>query len=65
VLKKLKAEFKKIKYKRNKTGQGRFLEWEYFDALNEVLGHKHSTEPPVVVESLTTDLMIKPKICLP
>ena len=56
-IKKLKTEYKKIKYKRDQTGQGRYPEWEYFDALNEVLGHKHSTEPPVVVESLsmTTD----------
>ena len=56
-IKKLKTEYKKIKYKRDETGQGRYPEWEYFDALNEVLGHKHSTEPPVVVESLsmTTD----------
>ena len=56
-IKKLKTEYKKIKYKRDQTGQGRYPEWEYFDALNEVLGHKHSTKPPVVVESLsmTTD----------
>ena len=53
-IKKLKTEYKKIKYKRDETGQGRFPEWEYFDALHEVLGHKHSTEPPVIVESLNT-----------
>ena len=53
-IKKLKTEYK---YKRDQTGQGRYPEWEYFDALNKVLGHKHSTKPPVVVESLsmTTD----------
>ena len=38
-IKKLKTEYKKIKYKRDETGQGRFPEWEYFDALHEVLGH--------------------------
>ena len=56
-IKKLKTEYKKIKYKRDQTGQGRYPEWEYFDALNKVLGHKHSAKPPVVVESLsmTTD----------
>ena len=55
--KKLKTEYKKIKYKRDQTGQGRYPKWEYFDTLNKVLGHKHSTEPPVVVESpsMTTD----------
>jgi len=29
-----------------------YSEWEYFDALNKMLGHKHSTEPSVVVKSL-------------
>ena len=52
-IKKLKTEYKKIKYKRDQTGQGRYPEWEYFDTLNEVLGHKHSTKPPVVVESVS------------
>ena len=29
-----------------------FPEWEFYDALDDVIAHKHSTEPPVVVESL-------------
>lgn len=52
-IKKLKAEYKKIRDKREATGQGRYPEWEYFDAINEVLGPKHSTEPPIVVESFS------------
>ena len=50
--KKLKTEYKKSVTKgRLYTGQSRYPEWEYFDAINEVLGPKHSTEPPVFVES--------------
>ena len=52
-IKKLKAEYKKIRDKRDTTGQGRYPEWEYFDAMNEVMAAKHSTEPPVVVESFS------------
>ena len=52
-IKKLKTEYEKIKDKRDETGQGQYPEREYFDALHEVLGHKHSTQPPVVVESLS------------
>ena len=50
-IKKLKGEYKKVRDKREKTGEGRYPEWEYFDALDGVLGSKHSTEPPTVVES--------------
>ena len=39
-MKKLKAEYKKIKDKRNETGQGRYPEWNFFDAMDNVLGHK-------------------------
>jgi len=48
---KLKTEYIKMKYERDET------EWKYFDAPNEVLGHKNSTQPSVVVESFsfTTD----------
>ena len=44
---------KKIRDKRETTGQGRYPEWEYLDAINEVFGPKHSTEPPVLVESFS------------
>ena len=54
-IKKLKAEYKKIRDKRDTTGQGRYPEWEFFDALDEVLGPKHSTEPPVLLESFQSD----------
>ena len=50
-IKKLKGEYKKVCDKRETTGEGRYPEWEFFDALDSVLGPKHSTEPPTVVES--------------
>ena len=51
-IKKLKGEYKKVHDKRETTGEGRYPEWEFVDALDNVLGPKHSTEPPTVIESL-------------
>lgn len=50
-LKKLKADYRKIKDKQGKTGEGR-KDWEFFDALDAVLGHKPATQPRVVVDTL-------------
>ena len=41
-----------MKDKCNETGQGRFPEWEFYDTMDAVVGHKHSTEPPVVIENM-------------
>ena len=49
-MKKLKAEYKRIKDKRNKTGQGCYPEWDYFDAMDNKLGHTSATQPPVVID---------------
>ena len=51
-IKKLKVDYRKIKDKRKKTGEGRYPEWDYFNAFDDILGHKPATEPPVVVNSL-------------
>ena len=51
-IKKLKVEYRKIKDKRKKTREDRFPEWDFFDVLDEILGHKPATAPPVVVNSL-------------
>ena len=48
--KKLKAEYRKIKDRHNVTGKGR-SKWRFFDAMDEVFGHKHSTQPPVVLDT--------------
>jgi len=46
---KLRANYKKkIKDKQNKTGQGCYPEWDYFD---DVMGHKPATQPPIIVDS--------------
>ena len=50
--KKLKAECKRISDRRKETGEGRYPEWDYFDAIDAVLGHKPSTEPAVVIDML-------------
>ena len=47
-IKKLKKEYRKIKDKLNETGQGRDEE----DAMDQIMGHKPTTMPGSVVESL-------------
>lgn len=49
-IKKLKFEYRKIRDKKKKTGEGK-TEWKFFDPINNVLGEKPSTEPHVVIES--------------
>ena len=41
-IKKLKFEYRKIKYCRGKTGRGR-KEWKFFEVMDAVLGHKPAT----------------------
>ena len=48
----MKTEYRKISDKRKKTGQGRYPEWDFYDAMDGVLGHKPSTQPAVVVDTL-------------
>ena len=50
-LKKLRTEYKKIKDNHNLTGRGR-TEWKFYDCLNEILGTRPATPPPVVLETL-------------
>lgn len=50
-IKKLKAEYRKVKDKHGKTGTGR-KKWKFLDALDEVLGHKPATRPPVLIDTL-------------
>ena len=49
-IKKLRFEYRKVKDKNGKTGEGR-SNWRYYDAMNAILGDKPATCPPVVVES--------------
>lgn len=46
-MKKLRLEYRKIKNKHGKIGEGR-KNWKYFEAMDDILGHKPVTEPPVV-----------------
>ena len=34
----------------NKTGEGR-TNWNYFDVMDAILGHRPATQPPVVVDT--------------
>ena len=49
-IKKLRFEYRKIKDKNGKTGRGR-NDWKFFEAMDQVLGHKPATKPPVLIES--------------
>ena len=54
-IKKLKFQYRKIKDSNKKTGEDR-KEWRFYDAMNDVLGEKPSTQPSIVIESsLLTD----------
>ena len=53
-IKKLKVEYKKVKDKKKKTGEGK-TKWEFFDGMDNILGDRPSTVPPVVLDSLETE----------
>ncbi len=50
-VKKLKGEYRKIKDKHGKTGEGR-KRWKFLEAMDTVLGNKPATKPPVVIDTL-------------
>ena len=54
-LKKLRADYKRIKDKRGKTREGSYPDWHYFDPLDAVLGHKPETKPTVTIDTLQED----------
>ena len=53
-IKKLKKEYQRIKDRLKESGQGRDkdVQWSYYDAMDKILGHKPSTVPESVVDSL-------------
>lgn len=52
--KKLKMDYRKIKDKHRVTGTGRKT-WKFLEPLDQVLGDKPTTEPPVVVDTSHTE----------
>ena len=52
-IKKLKFEYKKIKDKNGKTGEC-WKKWKFSEVLDDVLGHKPATQPPILVKSSDT-----------
>ena len=53
--KKLKGEYRKVKDKHNQTGQGR-KKWKFLEAMDTVLADKPATRPPVLIDTLSTDV---------
>ena len=53
-VKKLKKEYRMIKDTLKETGQGRNkeVEWPYFELMDRILGHKPTTVPESIVDSL-------------
>eukprot|EP00118_Oscarella_pearsei_P005884 m.27022 g.27022 ORF g.27022 m.27022 type:complete len:249 (+) comp29659_c0_seq1:52-798(+) len=51
-IKKLRADYRKIKDNNNETGRSRRSS-KIFEAMNEILGCKPATRPPVLLESLS------------
>ena len=58
-IKKLKGEYRKAKDKQGKTGE-QSSTWEFFDAIDAILGTKPSTRPPVVIDTSETTDTSKP-----
>lgn len=48
--KKLKLDYRKIKNKHNRTGEGR-SNWKFFDAMDSILQHRPTTRPAVVIDT--------------
>ena len=53
-VKKLKKEYRRIKDRLHETEQGRSeeVEWPYFDQMDRILGHRPTTIPETVVDTL-------------
>ena len=49
-IKKLKLDYRKVKDKHYKTGEGRST-WKFFDTMDAVLGHRSTTRPSVVLDT--------------
>ena len=49
-MKKLHQEYKKLKDNNGLTGRGRG-KWRFFDAMDEILGNRPATRPPVVLDT--------------
>ena len=48
------SRVQKIIDKHGKTGEGR-SKWEYFNSMDNILGNRPATEPPVVIDSSYVD----------
>ena len=53
-IKKLRAEYKKVKDNNNVSGKGRKT-MKFYEKLNDILGHKPATKPVIVVDTSSTE----------
>ena len=62
-----RQQYKKIKDNNGMTGRGRG-KWRFFDALDEVFGHRPATRPPVIFDTTddqqSTDIVMPPIVLL-
>ena len=49
-IKKLKSEYQKVKDHNNETGRNR-KKWKFYDALNDVLGNRPTTQPSTLIDT--------------
>ena len=56
-MKKLKLEYRKIKDRNGKTGQGHCI-WKFYKALNNILGNHPSTRLPTVIDTSANNSQI-------
>ena len=53
-IKKLKVEYKKERDRVGHTGEGKSM-WDFFNEMDNILGHKPATKPPIVIDSMNTE----------
>ena len=52
VLNVLENNVEKLKGEYRKVREGRFPEWDYFDSVDAIVGHRPATQPLVIVNSM-------------
>lgn len=55
-MKKLRQKYKVEKDKSNRSGRGRNKPWKFFRRMDEILGHRPYTQPPVCLDSSLVDV---------
>ena len=59
-IKKLRAEYKRVKDHNGLTGRGT-RKWRYYDSIDAILGHRPSTRPPIVLDTSSDTILLDSK----